>query len=450
MITGGATEQQLVELLQTPRDRIPGEARHAAVRTIVNSWALSVGASRHQAVLSARRPLQFARGSATVLGSGQSLPACCAAFANGMAAHVEDFDDTHLRTVVHPGCVVVPAATAAAQLAGCDGATLVDGLVVGVETALRVAVGLGSGHFDRGWHLTSSVGRLGAAAAACRILGLPRPACESALSLAAAEVAGFQEALGTMTKSFHAGKAASDGLEAALLTRAGLVVEPRWVDPLLTGTAPAADIGAITAGLGERWEICQNAIKPYACGIVSHPVIDAGIALASPDAAGVRRVEVTVNPVVLDVMGVEDPEDGLQSKFSVYHCFAVGYLFGAGGLREFSDEVATDGQVAALRSLVVVDTDPSLARDQCRATVIDADGSRRDHSVEHAVGSAARQMSDEELTAKCVTVAEAVLGASGARRLVQAAFALDGAAPLADTLQHADPRPGPAALNQDR
>lgn len=434
-------QEVLGALIRVPSSAIPSEVRHAAVRTAVNSWSLSVGSSEHEAVRIAHRAvLPRGGGGATLLGSGDSAGPLVASFVNGIGAHVEDFDDTHLGTVVHPGCVVVPAATAAAEVVGASGPQLVEAIAIGTELALRVAIGLGFGHFDRGWHLTSSVGRLGASAAASRLLGLSDEAAAVALGIAATETAGLQEALGTMTKSYHAGKASTDGLQASFLARAGVTGRWEWAATLASCSAPAGDLAPMVEGILEEWEIVRNAIKPYACGIVSHPVIDAGIAFRERvPQASLLGVTVEVNPVVLDVMGVSDPQDGLQTKFSVYHCFAVGFLEGRGGLGEFSDAMARRPDVVDLRRKVRVVLDAALAKDECVARARLVDGSEMTVHVEHAVGSAARQMTDDELTDKCVRVAAPVLGADGARHFVASGFAIDEQPEVRGTLRLAGP-----------
>jgi len=184
--------------------------------------------------------------------------------------------------------------------------------------------------------------------------------------------------------------------------------------------APSQDYAVMLDGLGETWEVERNTFKPYACGIVSHPVLDAGIALrASVRASDIDAVVVRTHPVVLDVMGVADPVDGLQSKFSVYHCFAVGLIEGVGGPAQFSDELARRPDIASLRSKVEVKLDGALAKDECIATVRTHDGRDVDVHIEHATGSLARPMTDAQLVDKIVFVAGPVIGSDGARRLAE-------------------------------
>jgi len=406
-------------------DDLPEAVRHAGRRTLLNAVALGVGAHAHPAVDRLRAVLSGLGGvgSATLLGSGERLPAPWAALVNGAAIHVEDFDDTHLRTIVHPGAPVVPAALAAAELTGADDAALLDAVCVGVEVALRVARGMTPPHFDRGWHPTGTMGVIGAAAAAGRILALDIPAMQRALGLAATQSAGLLAALGTMTKSFHPGKAAANGLEAALLAARGFTAPMSIIEGrrgLAAVAGHGADLDVMVAGLGARWELQDNAFKPYACGIVSHPALDAARALAEMAGVGAdwSSLALRVNPVVPQVMGVADPRDSLASKFSVYHCVALGLEGYAGGPESFTDAVATELRIDALRRIVTVETDPSIAKESCELRGRLADGTEHHIEIAAARGSVGRPMSDDELADKAHVVADAVLGAAGVDALV--------------------------------
>ena len=390
---------------------VPEPARVAARRTAANVIGLSVGAAHGRAadaVLAAAADLGQ-QGAVQVLGRSEQLTAPWAALVNGLTAHVEDFDDTYLPCILHPGAPIVPAALAAAELAGADGATVMAAVVAGVEVASRLGDCLWPTHFDRGWHVTATTGPIGAACAAARVLGLDATQTSAAIAIAATQAAGHTEQLGSMTKSFQVGRAAATGVEAALMAEQGFTgpVEPlagrRGMAALM-----AADVDwAPMDDLGSRWLIENNALKPYSCGIVSHPVIDAGRRLRAQgvDPGQLESVTLEVHPHVLDVMGVTDPETGLRSKFSVYHCFAVGLVRGAGGPSEFSDESAVDPQIQQVRKLVAVRLDPSLAADSCRMTANLVGGRTIALTIEHATGSTSAPMTDEELRDKVVGLA---------------------------------------------
>jgi 2-methylcitrate dehydratase PrpD len=419
-----AVTQRLAEFAVAPVV-LPAAAKAAVRMTFGNAVGVMIGGGRDEAFATALATLGGlgTPEQCTLWGRHERGSMTVAALLGGVAAHVQDFDDTDLRTVIHAGAPIVPAALAVGEHVGANMGEVLDAVAVGVEITLRVGLGLGSTHFARGWHITGTTGRFGAAAAAGRLLGLSPQQMQMALGIAATEAAGVQAAFGTMTKSFHAGKAACDGVEAALLAAFGFTSAPDAIEGrrgLAQVMSDDSDVTAMLTDLGDTWELEQNALKPYACGIVSHPVIDAGIQLrrAGIRVMDVEKVRLRTNPVVLDVMGIADPQDGLQSKFSVYHCFAVGLIDEAGGPDQFSDERARDATIVSLRNRIAVDLDPSVARDECFASVSGA----RSHEVhvEHATGSKDRPVTREQLDDKMRRLAEPSLGLDGARQLIDA------------------------------
>ena len=411
---GTAVLPRLAGFALGPLD-LPDAVVHAGRRTFLNALAMAVGAARHPAVDAACEVVSrlTRHPEALIPGRSARVEAEWAAFVGGIAVHAEDYDDTHLATVVHPGAPVVPAALAAAELYGSSGRELLEAAVVGVEVACRMGLGLGPGHFDRGWHLTGSTGRYGAAAAAARLAGLDSVTLAGVWARCAAETAGVQAAFGTMTKPYHPGKAAHDGILAVRDAVDGRRPAPMTAEEemnMFHALGPDPDPPKVTTGLGEQWEITLNTFKPYACGIVSHPVIDAAVEARTAVSGRISRVTVTVNPIVLDVMGVQEPATGLESKFSVYHCTAVGLLDGTGGPPQFSDRRVNSLDTTALRRKVEVITDPGLARDAARLAVDLADGQRIEVGVDHARGSAARPMTDEDLGLKARTSMRPIIG----------------------------------------
>lgn len=419
--------ERLAEFAAAPVALGPA-AKAAARMTFANAVGVMVGGSRDDAFAKALATLAAVgttgtSGQCTLWGRSERSSMTAAALLGGVAAHVQEFDDTDLRTVIHAGAPVVPAALAVGEQVGATIGEVVEAVAVGVEITFRIGRGLGSTHFARGWHITGTTGRFGAAAAAGRLLGLAPAQMQMALGIAATEAAGVQAAFGTMTKSFHAGKAAYDGVEAALLASFGFTSAPDAIEGrrgLAQVMSDDPDVAAMLTDLGYTWELEQNALKPYACGIVSHPVIDAGIALrrAGVRAADIEKVRLRTNPVVLDVMGIADPQDGLQSKFSVYHCLAVGVIDGAGGPDQFSDERAQDAAIANLRSRTSVELDASLRRDECFAYVSGTES--HEVHVEHATGSKDRPLTPEQLEDKVRRLALPSLGPDRANQLIEA------------------------------
>ena len=259
-----------------------------------------MGAARHEAAdatLAAVQMLQPAA-QATVLGRAERVDAPSAALINGITSHTFDFDDTHLKTIIHPAGPVASALLALAELTGASGRQLIDALVIGIDTACRLGNMVYPEHYDRGWHITGTTGMFGAAAGCARLLGLDVDQTQMALGIAASQPVGLREQFGTMTKPFHPGGAARAGLMSALMAKHGFTASQRaieaprgWAQVVSTKFA----WNEVTDELGERFEISFNTYKPFACGIVIHPSIDACVQLREPRregrGCGTHRIE---------------------------------------------------------------------------------------------------------------------------------------------------------------
>ncbi len=412
---------------------------HEAHRTLFNWLGCAIGGARHEAVeaaLAAVKALQPAA-QATVLGRDERVDMASAALVNGIASHVFDFDDTHLKTIIHPAGPVASALLALAEVRGASGRALLDALVLGVDVACRMGNAIYPDHYDRGWHITGSTGMLGSAAACARLLGLDERRTAMALGIAASQPTGLREQFGTMTKSLHPGAAARAGLMAALMAQNGFTASLRALEAprgFAQVVSPKYAWNELTDGLGERFEISYNSYKPFACGVVIHPCIDA---CAQLRARGVRpeqveRIEIKVHSLVLELTGKKEPADGLQSKFSVYHGCAVGLIFGRAAEEEFSDAIVHRPDVAALRRKVIATVADQIDEASTDAVAVLADGRRERVFVEHALGSLHRPMTDADLEEKFRGLVEPVLGAARVQALMDEAWRVGDAADVSE------------------
>jgi len=254
-----------------------------------------------------------------------------------------------------------------------------------------------------------------------------------ALGIAASQPVGVREQFGTMTKPFHPGAAARAGLLSALLAKHGFTASPRAIEAprgFVQVVSTKHDWLEATQGLGERFEIAFNTYKPFACGIVIHPSIDACTRLRARGvkAQDVERIELRVHSLVLELTGKKEPQDGLQGKFSVYHGCAVGLLFGRAGEAEYDDALVRRDDVTALRRKVVATVDDSIDEAAADVTVILKDGRREHVFVEHAIGSLEQPMTDADLEGKFRILAGPVIGADRAAKLIAACWNLGAAA----------------------
>jgi 2-methylcitrate dehydratase PrpD len=408
---------------------------HEAHRTFLNWLGCAVGAANHEAGEAALRAVQMLQPApqAAVLGRGERVDMAGAALINGITSHTFDFDDTHLKTIIHPAGPVCSAALALAEHIGASGRQLIDAIVLGIDVSCRVGNMIYPHHYDRGWHITGTTGGLGAAAACARLLGLDAGKTAMALGIAASQPVGLREQFGTMTKPFHPGAAAQAGLMAALLAREGFTASKRAIEAprgFAQVVSTKYDWNEISDELGKRFEISFNAYKPFACGIVIHPSIDACVQLRAKGVTpeNLARIDLKVHSLVLELTGKKEPADGLQGKFSVYHGCAAGLIFGRASEDEYADAIVTRPDVVEVRRKVVATVDDSIDEASVDATATLTDGSKVHVFVEHAIGSLQRPMSDADLEAKFRGMSDAVLGAGRTGNLLEACWAVGKAA----------------------
>jgi 2-methylcitrate dehydratase PrpD len=430
--TEGPTEvknvtQTLARYLVAARfEDLPEATRHEAARSLLNWMGVAVGGSHHEAVEIALAAVAPFAGppQAGVFGRKDRLDIMHAALLNGISSHVFDFDDTDLTTAVHPSAPVVPVLLALAEYRKTTGRDFINAMILGIEAECRIARAVTPTMQDVGWHATGSVGAFGAAVAAGKLLRLDEPRMCHAIGLAATQPVGLREMFGSMTKSFHPGRAAQNGLLAALLAEKGYTsslqaIEAKrgWANVLST----TRDYTVITDGLGAHYEISRNSYKPFACGLVVHPVIDGCIQLRDENkltADMIDRVDLDIHPIVLELTSNRKPRTGLEGKFSVYYAAAIGIVAGRAGEAQFSDAEVRDPVVMALRDRVETTVDPGLKQDQARVKIKLKDGRVLERFVEHAVGSVENPMTDAQLDAKFADLAAGILPDDRARRLV--------------------------------
>ena len=426
-------------------EELPAPVRKEAQRTLLNWAGCAIGGSRHETVdiaISALAPFA-GPGQATVLGRKEKLDVLHASLMNGISSHIFDYDDTHLRTIIHPAGPVASAILALAEYQPVSGRDFLNALVLGAEVECRIGNAVWPNHYDIGWHITGTAGVFGSAAAVGKLLRLNEQQMVWALGLAASQPVGLREMFGTMTKSFSPGRAAQNGFTAALMASKnytssdqGIEASRGWANVLST----AHNYSEITEKLGQTYEISINTYKPFACGVVIHPTLDACIQLRNQyklTADRIERVELKVHPLVLELTGKKTPQTGLEGKFSVYYAAAVALLQGAAGERQFSDKLAKDPAVVALRDRVVTTLDPAMGPEQVRVIVTLKDGRKLEKYIDNVIGSVKNPMSDAALEAKFADLAQGVIPAAQARRVMDLCWGVEKLANAAEVAKAA-------------
>jgi 2-methylcitrate dehydratase PrpD len=417
---------------------IPDSVRKEGVRTFVNWLGCAVGGARHETVDRALDAVKLFSGEARaqVIGRSERLDELHAALVNGISSHVLDYDDTHLKTIIHPAGPVASAILAVAEGRHVSGADFLTALVAGVEVECRIGNAVYPDHYDRGWHITGTAGVFGAAAAAGKLLGLDEQRMTWALGIAATQSSGLREMFGTMCKSFHPGRAAQNGAMAAFLARAGFDSSERAIEAprgFANVLSTKQDYSEIVDGLGSRWEAGLNSYKPFACGIVIHPTIDGCLQLRErlgERVNAIARVELRTHPLVLELTAKKTPKTGLEGKFSVYHAAATALLRGDGSPSAFTDEMVRDEAIMRLRDRVSAEADRQVHEDAVSIRLTMEDGERIELNVPHAIGSVERPLTDDMITEKFARQSAPVIGEAKTRQVIAEAWALDSASDM--------------------
>lgn len=412
---------------------VPDAARKEAVRSILNWVGCCLGGARHPATDIALAALAEFSGpaEATVLGRAERLDILHAALSNGITSHALDYDDTHLETIIHPAGPVAAAILALGERLHTSGADFMHAFILGVEAECRIGKAVYPSHYERGYHITGTAGVFGAAAAAGKLLNLSEQQMIWALGIAATQSAGLKVMFGTMCKPLHPGRAAQNGLTAALLaaknftsTDYGLEAAEGFAFTL----SDEQDFAQIADDLGGSFEVSRNTYKPFACGIVTHPIIDGCIQLRNEHdlrAEQIDHVALRVNPLVLKLTGKTQPQTGLEAKFSIYHASAVAIIRGSAGPREFTDATVRDAEVVSLRDRVTAEIDERVGEEQAFVSITLKDGRTLQRHIEHAIGSLQNPMSNQALESKFLDQAHGVLPDARLEALIAKCWAIE-------------------------
>ena len=405
---GNLSETLARFVVETTWDDIPESVRHEAKRALLNWLGCAIGGSTESAVETSLKVMSPFAGQpqATVIGRKKRLDALSAAFINGVSANVYAFDDTHLRTVIHPSAPLLPALFATSELRPVSGIDLLLAYVLGVEVECRIGNAVSPEHYSHGWHITSTCGVIGAAAGVGKLLNLDPQRMLWAIGGGAMQSAGLVENLGTMAKNITVGNAPRGGMLAAMLAEQGLnssttPLEGRFGFLNVMSAAPP-DSGALVAGLGHTWELMQNAYKPYPSGVVMHPVIDACLELREQGlrAEDVERVIVSGAPLLRERGDRPRPINGREALVSNHHCVAVSLLFGCAGIEEFTDAVVDAPQIRALAAKVECVDDNSIPVEGASVSVTTTDGRELKAYIPAARGGLQRPLTDADLETK--------------------------------------------------
>lgn len=418
----------------------PPQASAPAMAAVLDTIGVALAGSTEPASRIVQATIaRQAEDACTVFGAPVRPGGPDAALANGTAAHALDYDDMCFVSLAHPSCALVPAALAAAEITGAPGAAVVDAYVIGFEVECRLGIVMNPRHYhDRGWHCTSSIGTIGAAAAAARVLGLDTTAVRHALGIAASAACGFKENMGSMVKPLHAGLAARNGVMAAQLAARGFDASPDALEGpqgyLQVMDSEHRALAPAVADLGTRWEIEQSGItvKLYPSCAATHPPLDALLDLRRRHgiaADQVEAVEIDVDSMTPRLLIHDRPRTGLEGKFSMPFCAAAALVHGRIGLDTFEPGAIQDPAVQALMPRVAMRAnaafDAAAPLSRTCVTIRLRDGRVLTRSGDGARGYPGR-LTEEEMAEKFATCARRVLSDEAAARAREAVRSISG------------------------
>jgi 2-methylcitrate dehydratase PrpD len=403
---------------------IPPEVVQLGKKSILDGFGLALAGSMAKSGELIRRYLQAlgcSGGTGSVIGSKLRVPARFAAFANGVAIHADDYDDTQLAVakdrvyglLTHPTAPVLPAVLAMAERDGYSGCDLLRAYQVGVEVECKIAEAIHPRHYQHGFHSTATCGSFGAAAALANLRGLSPEITRTALGIAGSQAAGLRENFGTMMKPFHAGRAAENGVVALELASSGFTATPYILEAprgFFRAAGGGYDDAAIRAKLGRPWTFADPgvSIKPHPSGSLTHPGMTLMLNLIRqhdirPDQ--VERVRVGTNQNMPNALIHHQPTTELQAKFSMEFCMAILLLRRRAGLPEFTDEIVNAPEVRAMMQKVEFGVHPvaEAAGYDKMTTIIEIalkDGRKISGQADFGKGSPANPMSYEEVADK--------------------------------------------------
>ncbi len=410
-------------VLETGEEDVPEDVRVIMRRCFVDGAGLMVAGSTEESGRIIQNYLREIGGEpeARVIGTNIMVPAHLAALANGVAGHAMDYDDTQLSSypdrvyglLTHPTCPVMPAALALAETLGATGRELLTAFALGFEVECKVAEAIRPDHYVKGFHTTGTIGAIGAATAAAKLMGLDEHQLRMCYGIACSESAGLRANFGTMTKPYHCGRAAENGIVAARLASGGYSSDPAIFDgcwgffQIMGG---GCDQDYVVGKLGAPWSAVDPgvSIKPYPCGSLSHPAMDAARDLILENDVRheqVKELRFGTTSRVLEPLRYEAPQNELEAKFSLQFGFAVLLLERAAGIAQYKDEVVKRADVVEMMKKIKTFKDPEIeaqgyALIRGKVEIELEDGTVHEKMSEISRGAPQRPMDREELFEK--------------------------------------------------
>jgi 2-methylcitrate dehydratase PrpD len=413
--------------VNTRFDDLPAKVRHEGVRAFTNFIGCAAGGANEPVCAKMLETITEFNGKSdsVVIGSKLKLDALNAALMNSLASAALSFNDTHYQTVIHPTSPVGAALISMATRRKISGRELIAAVVLGDELCCRIGNILCTppAECNVGLSTTGLLGCIGAAIAAGKVMGLNEDQMTTAIGIAANQSAGIREAHASMSSWFTPGNAGRSGLWAAFMAERGYTCPDTMIEGVkgfAVSFASNPQMGAATAGLGDQWEILDLAYKPYPCGVVIHPIIDACLDITAKnnfDARDITRVDVTVDPLCLQLCNRPTPKIRAQAMVSFPHWTATTLTHKEAGLPQVTEAMVHDAGIAALRAKVTAHADENIGREAALVKVNMKDGRTFEALCKHALSTPQNPMTDKHIADKTRLQMEIAFGKDKARRV---------------------------------
>ncbi|KYH31764.1 MmgE/PrpD family protein [Neomoorella mulderi] len=410
-------------------DAIPKEVVEKTKACLLDTLCVAVAGSQSKEALIVQKVVSRLGGipEATVINSHVKLPAPNAALINATMAHSIELDDTDRFTYFHPGAPIVMAALAMAEATGCSGKKLLEGILVGYETSIRIAEAINPSHRWRGFHTTGTVGTFGAGIASAKILGLEPPKIESTLGISGTQAAGLFEFLqdGSMIKRFHPGKSAWNGIMAAYLAESGFTGPASILEGengFLKATSDRADVAKLTENLGKFYRILRVGIKRHAACRYCHTAIDAALEIKCCNDINIKEIDkviVYVSKLCAKQTGNTNVSTLLGAQLSTPYAVALALVKGATSINAFIEGLS-DPEVLSFMQKVEVKEYEEFGETgrQAVVSIKTKEGRSMEKKVDLAKGEPENPLTPMELKEKATELCKSVLGKQRAEQLL--------------------------------
>ena len=417
-------------VVETSYDNLPREVIEHAKVCILDWLGAAIAGSLETPAKIITSIIQKIGGKeqSTIIGTQVKTSCVNAALANGILGHIVELDDIHEESIIHPAAPVLPAALALAEYTNVSGQDFITSIVLGYDVEIRIGMAINPSHYHF-WHPTGTCGTFGAAAAAGKILGLNTEEMVHALGIAGTQAAGLIEVFGTMSKPLNPGRAAANGVWAALLAEKGFTSSRNILEAekgYCKAVAKEHDFNKITGNLGKKFEIMNNIFKIHASCGHTHGAIDAVLLLRDKydiEPSDINKIVVGTYPIAVDVVGKNyETKTPSEAKFSLPYCLAAALIYGKVGLNEFSEEKLIDPEIQKLSKKVTVMVDPEYinARLGCAKVTLYTSNGEFTCRVDAPKGHPNNPVARTELERKFVDLACLVFSEDRVRKIVEA------------------------------